>query len=60
MKKIEVIKDTYDLTLTLTNDLTIEIYISSSGYETYNFSIDDKSFIGLGSGDIAIFDNPRP
>jgi len=60
LKKIEVIKDTYDLTLTLTNDLTIEIYISSSGYETYNFSIDDKSFIGLGSGDIAIFDNPRP
>jgi hypothetical protein len=56
---MEVIKDTYDLTLTLTNDLRIEIYISSSGYETYDFSIDGKSFIGLGSGDIAIFDNSK-
>ena len=59
LKKIEVIQDTYDLILTLTNDLIIEIYISSSGYETYDFSIDDKSYIGLGSGDIAIFDNPK-
>jgi hypothetical protein len=57
LKKIEVTKDTYDLTLTLTNDLTIEIYISSSGYETYDFSIDGKSYIGLGSGDIAIMDD---
>jgi hypothetical protein len=57
LKKIEVIKDTYDLTLTLTNDLTIEIYISSSGYETYDFSIDGKRYIGLGSGDIAIMDD---
>ncbi len=57
LKKIDVAKDKYDLTLTLTHDLTIEIYISSSGYETYDFSIDGKSYIGLGSGDIAIIDN---
>ena len=57
LKKIEVIKDTYDLRLTLTNDLKIEIYISSSGYETYHFSIGGKTYIGLGSGDIAIMDN---
>jgi hypothetical protein len=57
LKKIDVAKDKYDLTLTLTHDLTIEIYISSSGYETYDFSIDGESYIGLGSGDIAIIDN---
>ena len=57
LTKIDVVKGTYDLTLTLTDDLTIEIYISSSGYETYDFSIDGKRYIGLGSGDIAIFDN---
>ena len=57
LTKIEVIKDTFDLTLTLTEELKLEIYIASSGYETYDFSINDKRYIGLGSGDIAIFDN---
>jgi hypothetical protein len=57
LTKIDVIKGTYDLTLTLTDDLKIEIYISSSGYETYDFSIDGKRYIGLGSGDIAIMDD---
>jgi hypothetical protein len=57
LTKIDVIIDTYDLKLTLTYDLTIEIYISSSGYETFDFSIDGKRYIGLGSGDIAIMDD---
>ena len=55
LTKIEVIKDTYDLTLILTNGFKIDIYISSSGYESYDFSINDKRYIGLGSGNIAIF-----
>ena len=55
--KIEVAKDTFDLTLTLTNEIKIEIYIASSAYETYDFSINDKRYIGLGSGDIAIMDS---
>ena len=59
LTKIEVIKDTFDLVLSLTDGHRIEIYISSSGYETYDFSIDNKRYIGLGSGDIAIFDNPK-
>ena len=59
LMKIEVIKDTFDLTLTLTDDFKIEIFISSSGYETYDFSINSKRYIGLGSGDIAIVDNDR-
>ncbi|WP_419803427.1 hypothetical protein [Mucilaginibacter sp.] len=57
LTKIEVIKDTFDLTLTLTDELKLDIYISSSGYETYDFSINNKRYIGLGSGDIAIFDS---
>ena len=57
LTKIDVIKDTFDLSLTLTEELKLEIYIASSGYETYDFSINAKRYIGLGSGDIAIFDN---
>ena len=57
LTNIEVIKDTFDLTLTLTDGLKIEIFISSSGYETYDFLINAKRYIGLGSGDIAIMDN---
>lgn len=57
--KIEVIKDTFDLVLSLTDGHRIEIYISSSGYETYDFSIDNKRYIGLGSGDIAVIDNSK-
>jgi hypothetical protein len=51
--KIEVDENTADLTLILTDQYKIEIFIASSGYETYNFFIDDKQYIGLGSGDIA-------
>ena len=57
LTKIDVVKDTFDLTLTLSDELKLKIYISSSGYETYDFSINAKRYIGLGSGDIAIFDN---
>ena len=54
--KIQVDKDTADLTLTLTDQFKLEIYIASSGYETYNFSIGGKHYIGLGSGGISIMD----
>ena len=56
LTKIDVLKDTFDLTLTLSDGLKFEIYIASSGYETYDFSIEAKRYIGLASGDIAIFD----
>jgi len=55
--KIEVVKGTFDLILTLTDEFKFEIYIASSGYETYDFAINDKRYIGLGSGDIAIMEN---
>jgi hypothetical protein len=57
LTKIEVIKDTFDLVLTFTHGLKLEIYIASTGYETYDFSINGKRYIGLGSGDIAIMDS---
>jgi hypothetical protein len=60
LTKIEVIKGTFDLVFTLTGGYRLEIYISSSGYETYDFSIENKRYIGLGSGDIAIIDNVKP
>lgn len=56
--EIKVKQDTGDLILTLSDNLQIEILITSSGYESYNFTIDNKNYIGLGSGDLAIYDNP--
>jgi hypothetical protein len=58
LTKIKVDKDSFDLTLRLTDQLMLVIYIASSAYETYDFSIAYKRYIGLGSGDIAIVDNP--
>ncbi len=52
---IDVDKNTADLTLTISDGIKIQIYIASSGYETYDFSYHDKRYIGLGSGEIAIF-----
>jgi hypothetical protein len=57
LTKVEVIKDTFDLALTFTHGLKLEIYIASTGYESYDFSINGKRYIGLGSGDIAIIDS---
>jgi len=54
--KIEVKKDTADLTLILSDNYKLEVYIASTGYETYDFSFNGKHYIGLGSGDIAIMD----
>jgi hypothetical protein len=57
-KRLETIiikPDTSDLQLILNDNFEIEIFITSSGYETYQFSFDSKKYIGQGSGDIAIF-----
>lgn len=55
--EVRVDKNTADLTLTISDNIKIQVFISSSGYETYDFSFEDNRYIGLGSGDIAIFDN---
>lgn len=62
LTEIKVDKDTADLTLTIADDIKIQILIVSMGYETYDFSIDEKKFIGLGSGKIGLVeetDNPQ-
>lgn len=48
---------TSDLLLNFTDNLQIEIFISSSGYESYNLSIANKNYIGMGAGEITILDN---
>ena len=55
LESIIVRKDTADLRLILTGSFEIEIFISSSGYETYEFSFNSKLYVGLGAGDIATF-----
>jgi len=54
--KIEIDKNTGDLSLLLTDELELKVYIASTGYETYDLSVGDKRYIGLGSGNIAIMD----
>jgi hypothetical protein len=55
--EISIDNHTADLTLLLTENIKIEILIASAGYETYGFSIKNKLYIGLGSGEIAIFNS---
>lgn len=57
LTEIRVDKDTADLTLTFTEEILIQIFISSSGYETYDFFIDEKRYTGLGSGELGILGN---
>ena len=59
LSKIQIKKNTADLILTLTNSFVIEIFISSGGYESYNLHSDNKQYIGMGMGDIAIFNNEQ-
>ena len=54
LTEIIVDKDTADLTLIISDDIKIQIFIASSGYETYEFSLQDKRYIGLGSGSLGI------
>lgn len=57
LTEIIVKQNTADLTLLISDKIKIEIFIASSGYESYDLSIYGKRYIGLGSGDIKIIDN---
>jgi len=52
---MHVVKNTGDLRLSFTDNMEIEIFITSTGYESYQFGINGKTYIALGGGDIAIF-----
>jgi hypothetical protein len=54
---INVVKNTSDLNLSFTNNLEIQIFITSTGYEFYQFEVNWKRYIALGSGDITIINN---
>lgn len=51
---IIVNKDTSDLTLNISDNFKFQIFISSFGYETYEFTVGNDRYIGLGSGKIGI------
>lgn len=55
--EIKVRQCTSDLLLYLTDNIQIEIFISSFGYETYHFTIEEKNYIGMGSGELSIYKN---
>jgi hypothetical protein len=55
LNEIRIDDHTGDLTLLLSNNYKIEIFIASANYETYQFSVQDKTYIGVGSGEIASF-----
>ncbi len=62
LMEIRVDKDTADLTLIISDDTKIQIFIASSGYESYDFSFEGNRYIGLGSGNIGIVEateNPQ-
>ncbi len=55
--EIKVKNNTADLLLTFSDNLEIEVFISSTGYETYNFCVDKMRCIGMGGGEIAVFED---
>lgn len=55
LSKIDVKEDTGDLKLFLSNNYLLEFFITSSGYESYSFSINNHRYIGMGRGEIAVF-----
>ena len=54
--EIKVKQNTADILLKLTGNSEIEIIISSTSYETYNFSIGRKNYIGMGGGELTVID----
>ena len=52
--ELKVKDGTGDLHVVMTTGLILEIFIASTGYETYQFSCGGKQYIGMGGGEIAI------
>lgn len=59
LTNIQIKKTTGDLILTLTDKHELEVFISSGGFESYNLHVDNKQYIGMGMGDIAIFNKGK-
>jgi hypothetical protein len=54
--EIKVEDEIGDLTLVFDDNFRMQIFIASTGYETYQVSSGKITYIGLGSGEIAIFE----
>lgn len=52
--EIKADKDTADLTLTLTDEIRIESYTSSTGYESFYLAINGETYIGMGGGSVEV------
>lgn len=59
-KKLQEIKvtETGDLNLIIEDNILIEFFITSMGYENYQFQINGLRYIALGGGDIDIYPAP--
>ena len=55
LTEIKVKEDTGDLVLSISDNITVEVFITSSGFESYSFGIENKTYVGLGSGEIAMY-----
>jgi hypothetical protein len=55
LKEICVEKNSGDLYLNFDEDVKLIAYVSSMGYESFQFSANGKQFIGQGGGDITTF-----
>lgn len=56
LSELKVVETTGDLMLSVSDNIVIEIFIASSGYESYSFGINNKRYIGMGSGQIGVYD----
>lgn len=54
LNEIKVDKYSGDLTLTIQDDIRVEFYTSSSGYETYQLNYKGEIYVGMGGGSVAI------
>ena len=52
--KLSADDSTADVILLLSDAFEIQIFIASAAYETYALSVENKWYIGLGSGEVAI------
>jgi hypothetical protein len=55
LTSIDIKEGTGDLVLELTDGIQIQVFISSTGYESYAFNFGNERYIGMGAGQVAIF-----
>lgn len=55
LTEVRILPYTGDLILSIIDHIEIQVFISSTGYESFDFYIEHKRIIGMGSGEIAMF-----